>query len=59
MLTDKVGSKTQISPSSPEFGYLEYGLQLALNASTARIVSAFAVSNPHLSLQFESRCRVN
>ncbi len=58
MLSDKVGSKTQLSPNSPEFAYLEYGLQLSLNASTARIVAAYAVSNPHLSLQFENRCKV-
>ena len=58
MLSDKVGSKTQLSPNSPEFAYLEYGLQLSLNASTARIVAAYAVSNPHLSLQFEKRCKV-
>ncbi|KAJ3106846.1 hypothetical protein HDU96_008099 [Phlyctochytrium bullatum] len=49
--------KTQIAPTTPEFGYLEYGLQLALKASTARIVSAFAISNPHLSVQFEKRCK--
>ncbi|KAJ3207583.1 hypothetical protein HDU67_007374 [Dinochytrium kinnereticum] len=49
--------KTQIAPTTPEFGNLEYGLQLALRASTARIISAFAISNPHLSVQFEKRCK--
>jgi hypothetical protein len=50
--------KAPLSPLTPEFASLEYGLQLALRASTARIVSAYAISNPHLSVQFEKRCKV-
>ncbi|KAJ3047942.1 hypothetical protein HK097_011026 [Rhizophlyctis rosea] len=56
-MTDKAGGKTQLSPSTPEFAYLEYGLQLALRAGTARIVAAYALSNPHLTLQFEKRSK--
>ncbi|KAI9355993.1 hypothetical protein DFJ73DRAFT_641345 [Zopfochytrium polystomum] len=49
--------KVLLSPSTAEFAYLEYGLQLALRSSTARIISAHAISNPHLSVQFEKRCK--
>ncbi|KAI9341381.1 hypothetical protein BDR26DRAFT_860336 [Obelidium mucronatum] len=49
--------KAPLPPTTPDFAHLEYGLQLALNSSTARIVSAFVVSNPHLSVQFEKRCK--
>ena len=52
------GSKTQLSPNSAEFAYLEYGLQLSLNASTARIMSAYTVTNPNLSLQFDKAFKV-
>ncbi|KAJ3010638.1 hypothetical protein HKX48_007306 [Thoreauomyces humboldtii] len=55
-MSEKHGGKTQLSPGTPEFGALEYSLQLALRASTTRIVSAHALSNPHLTLQFEKRC---
>jgi hypothetical protein len=53
-----VGAKTQVHPSSPEFGSLEYGLQLAIGASTARIAGVHALSNPHLALQFGKRAKV-
>ncbi|KAI9093726.1 hypothetical protein DFS34DRAFT_630104 [Phlyctochytrium arcticum] len=56
-MSEKLGGKTQIGPSTPEFGALEYELQLALQASTARIVAAHSLSNPHLNVQFEKRCR--
>jgi hypothetical protein len=59
MLAEKSGSKTQLSPNSPEFAYLEYGLQLSLHASTARIVTAFTVTNPNLSLQFDKSFKVS
>ncbi|KAJ3060300.1 hypothetical protein HDU98_003719, partial [Podochytrium sp. JEL0797] len=49
--------KSPLPPTTPDFAHLEYGLQLALNSSTARIVSAFVVSNPHLSVSFEKRCK--
>ncbi|KAJ3284908.1 hypothetical protein HDU79_007752 [Rhizoclosmatium sp. JEL0117] len=49
--------KAPLPPTTPDFAHLEYGLQLALNSSTARIVSAYVVSNPHLSVQFEKRCK--
>eukprot|EP00833_Pecoramyces_ruminatium_P010462 jgi/Orpsp1_1/1184494/evm.model.c7180000089744.1 len=49
--------KVQLNPSSPQYSYLEYLLQLGLKASTVQIINAFTVSNPHLSVQFERRCR--
>ncbi|KAJ3127490.1 hypothetical protein HK098_006268 [Nowakowskiella sp. JEL0407] len=49
--------RTQLSPSTAEFANLEYGLQMTLKSSTARIVAAYAISNPHLTIQFEKRCR--
>ncbi|KAJ3327303.1 hypothetical protein HDU76_012036 [Blyttiomyces sp. JEL0837] len=49
--------KAPLSPSTPEFAFLEYGLQLSLRSSTARIVSAHVISNPHVSVQFEKRCK--
>ena len=51
--------KVLLSPTTTEFAHIEYGLQLALRSSTARILSAHAVSNPHLSIQFEKRCKVS
>ncbi|KAI8905723.1 hypothetical protein DFJ77DRAFT_478771 [Powellomyces hirtus] len=56
-MSEKLGGKTQLGPGTPEFGALEYELQLALRASTTRIVAAHALSNPHLNLQFEKRCQ--
>ncbi|KAJ3087204.1 hypothetical protein HK102_011592, partial [Quaeritorhiza haematococci] len=56
-MSDKTGTKTQLSPTTPEFAYLEYALQLALRATTARIVAAYVVSNPHLAVQFDRRCK--
>ncbi|KAJ3157358.1 hypothetical protein HDU89_002772 [Geranomyces variabilis] len=56
-MTEKTGGKTQLGAGTPEFGALEYELQLALRASTTRIVAAHALSNPHLNLQFEKRCQ--
>ena len=60
MLSDgpKSNPKTQLGPGTAEFAQLEYSLQLVLNASTARVVAAFAVSNPHQALQFERRSKV-
>ncbi|KAI8808863.1 hypothetical protein BJ742DRAFT_252934 [Cladochytrium replicatum] len=55
-MAEKIG-RTQLSPTTPEYAYLEYGLQLTLKASTARIVTAHAISNPHISIQFEKRCK--
>eukprot|EP00842_Homolaphlyctis_polyrhiza_P006860 jgi/Hompol1/763/HPOL_005432-RA len=57
MLSDKAAVRTQLAPTSVEFGQIEYGLQLTLRASTARIVAAYAISNPHISLQFERRAK--
>ncbi|KAJ1531155.1 hypothetical protein HK405_001648, partial [Cladochytrium tenue] len=49
--------KVLLAPSTHEFAYLEYGLQLALRSSTTRIITAHTISNPHLSAQFEKRCK--
>ncbi|KAJ3396295.1 hypothetical protein HDU80_010029 [Chytriomyces hyalinus] len=55
--TSKDIKKAPLPPTTSDFAHLEYGLQLALGSSTARIVSAYVVSNPHLSVQFEKRCK--
>ncbi|KAJ3145219.1 hypothetical protein HK101_002518, partial [Irineochytrium annulatum] len=57
MASSSASERSQLTPSSPEFAHLEYGLQLALKSSTARIVTAVAISNPHLGVQFEKRCK--
>nr|KAJ3419320.1 hypothetical protein HK105_007100 [Polyrhizophydium stewartii] len=57
MLSEKQAARTQLAPSTPEFAQLEYGLQLTLRASTVRIVAAYAISNPHISAQFERRAK--
>lgn len=57
MLSDKPGAKTQLGPTTPEFAHLEYTLQLTLKSSTARIVNAYSLSNPHLNIQFDRRCK--
>lgn len=49
--------KVQLNSSSPQYSYLEYLLQLGLKASTVEIVNAYIVSNPHLSVQFDRRCK--
>ncbi|KAI9216609.1 hypothetical protein BC828DRAFT_393205 [Blastocladiella britannica] len=51
-----MSEKTAVASNSSQFAYLEYFLQLSLNASSARILSAHALSNPHLNVQFEKRC---
>lgn len=48
---------TQLSADSPNFAYIEYFLRLSLHASTAKIVSAWEVSNPQLTLQFDKRSK--
>lgn len=50
-------SKTPIGPSTLEFSSLEYQLQLALSASTARIVAAYAISSPLVNVGFQKRCK--
>jgi hypothetical protein len=57
MLSDKPGAKTQLGHTTAEFAQLEYALQLTLKSSTARILTAHSLSNPHLNLQFERRCK--
>jgi hypothetical protein len=51
--------KTHLGVNSVEFANIEYHVQLSLNASTARVINAFALSNPHIAAQFERRARVN
>ena len=53
-----MAEKTPLTPSSPQFARLEYALQMALNGTTARILDASVVLNPHLTLQFEKRSKV-
>jgi hypothetical protein len=38
---------------------IEYFLRLSMHASTAKIMSAWEVSNPQLTLQFEKRSKVS
>ncbi|TPX42567.1 hypothetical protein SeMB42_g05076 [Synchytrium endobioticum] len=57
MLSEKTSQRTTLNPSSLEFAYLEYFLQLSLHASTARIQQAYSISNPHLTAQFDRRCK--
>ncbi|KAJ3371559.1 hypothetical protein GGF31_003168 [Allomyces arbusculus] len=52
-----MSEKTPLSSSSPQFAYLEYFLQLCLHASSARLLTVHALSNPHNTVQFERRCR--
>ena len=59
MLSEKTPGRTQLASSTPEFAQLEYDLQLTLHASTVRIVAAYAISNPHVSVQFERRSKVS
>jgi hypothetical protein len=49
--------RTPLATTSPHFAYLEYYLQLCLHAASARITAAYSISNPHLSVQFEKRCK--
>ncbi|KAL7751207.1 hypothetical protein RI367_003413 [Sorochytrium milnesiophthora] len=51
-----MSEKTALSPAQPEYAALEYFLQLSLHASTAHLVAAYALSNPHTHLAFEKRC---
>jgi len=53
-----MGERTQLSSSSPQFARIEYTLQLCLKASTAKVIAAYAISNPHLNVQFERKCKV-
>ena len=53
-----MADKQQLAPGSAEFGRLEYFLQLSLKASTARILGAWGLYNPHLTSAFERKARV-
>lgn len=49
---------SELTVDSPTFTFIEYFLRLNLNASTAKIIQSFEVSNPQLTLQFEKRSKV-
>ena len=49
---------SELTVDSPTFTFIEYFLRLNLHASTAKIIQAFEVSNPQLTLQFEKRSKV-
>lgn len=51
-----MAERTELSPSSPQFAYLEYYLQLSLHASSASITTAYALSNPTSNTAFQKRC---
>lgn len=44
--------KTLLATNTVQFAQLEYYLKLCLKSSTARIVSCYMLSNPHLTEQF-------
>lgn len=46
-----------VNGESQSFAFLEYYLRLSLHASTVRILNAWEVSNPQLTLQFEKRAK--
>jgi hypothetical protein len=52
MLQDKEEQKTLLGQNTHLFSQLEYFLKLSLSSSTARIVSCYMLSNPHLTEQF-------
>ncbi len=54
----KTGTKTLLSPTTPEFALLEYNLQLCLKSTTAKIITAHSIVHPHLQSQFDRRCQV-
>lgn len=53
-----MAEKLILAPASREFGLLEYELQLALHATTARITDGYQLSNPHWNVAFEKRAKV-
>lgn len=52
------GLMTGLNQDSSSYSFIEYFLRLSMHASTARILSAWEVSNPQLTLQFEKRSKV-
>lgn len=48
---------SSLAPDSQAFGFLEYFLRLSLHTSTTRILEAWEVSNPQLTVQFERRAK--
>lgn len=50
---------TALNNDSNSYAFIEYFLRLSMHASTAKILSAWEVSNPQLTLQFEKRSKVN
>ena len=50
---------SELTVDSPTFTFIEYFLRLNLQASTAKIIQSFEVSNPRLTLQFEKRSKVS
>jgi hypothetical protein len=52
------GVLSELTVDSPTFTFIEYFLRLNLHASSAKIIQAFEVSNPQLTLQFEKRSKV-
>lgn len=46
-----------LTGDSQAFGFIEYFLRLSLHATTTKITSAWEISNPQLTLQFEKRAK--
>ncbi len=49
---------TILNQENSSYSFIEYFLRLSMQASTARIMSSWEVSNPQLTLQFEKRAKV-
>ena len=50
-------SLSSVSPLSPDFGQVEYELQLQLNAPRLQLMECIELDNPHLASQFSSYAR--
>jgi hypothetical protein len=50
--------KTLLNPDTLLYSELEYFLKTSLSSSTAKIISCYMLSNPHLTEQFKTDCLV-
>jgi hypothetical protein len=46
---------SRVSPNSPDWAKLEYLLQLSLGSTTVVVTNIWAISNPHMNLNFGNR----
>jgi hypothetical protein len=50
--------QTPLPKISDEYGAVEYLIQLSLSSPSAKLLNAWSVGNPHLTIQFEKRTQV-